>query len=432
MQLIVDSLLRHPFIAEILVWNNNPAVTLQLRGDRVRVIDAPENELCYGRFLCAAQARHETIYFQDDDVIVENVPALYEAYCQDDSRIVHALASQHLRQKKRYAYPTAHVALLGWGAFAQKRWLAPLERYVSAQGADFLFKREADKFFTLLQGRQHRALRAQLKHLPGGYTDGVALYRERDHERLKAMAVRRALGYLRTSQTVMYPVPWHVVVVCYNYGRFLEQAVNSVLANDADYVVTIVDDASTDDSAAVADRLSVANEHVNVLRHEKNLGVSRARNNGIAAANSLFVVTLDADDRLGPNYLYEAEKLLRSGCDVANPDAILFGAANSRWPVPASVTLRQLLQRNRVHCAAAFRRSYWVQVGGIDENMDHWWDYDFWIRLASAGARIRRLPGDHFYYRRHGAGKSQESARMRDQLRAHIQRKHQRLYRSSR
>ena len=47
-------------------------------------------------------------------------------------------------------------------------------------------------------------------------------------------------------------------------------------------------------------------------------------------SESTFVVLLDADDRIGPNYLFQAAKLLAGGCDVVNPDADLFGATRSR------------------------------------------------------------------------------------------------------
>ena len=429
LQPIVNSLRCHSFINEILVWNNNPEEDLHLQG--ARVINAAQNEMCYGRFLCAQKASNDILYFQDDDVIVKNVPTLFDAFCADGNRIVHALSRQHYAQRERSFYGTGHVALLGWGSFARKEWLAPLQQYVSDHGTSFLFKREADKFYTLLLGRRHRTIPAQLRHLPGGPAHGVALYKDVRHKQYKALAVSRALAALRQSQAVASPVPWHVVVVCHNYGRFLEEAVHSVLQNDADYVVTIVDDASTDNTQAIARQLSDAYDHVSYLRHEKNVGVSRARNSGIAAKDSIFVVTLDADDKIGPNYLYEAEKLLYSGCDVANPDAILFGQRQVRWSVPAQTTLTMLLQRNSVHCAAAFRRSCWEQVGGIDETMDHWWDYDFWIRLAETGARIRRVPGNHFFYRKHGASKSTQSAKMRKQLRMVIHRKHQSLYQAN-
>jgi glycosyltransferase involved in cell wall biosynthesis len=145
---------------------------------------------------------------------------------------------------------------------------------------------------------------------------------------------------------------------------------------------------------------------IKYFRNEETKGAAYSRNKGVAATDSTFVVLLDADDKIGSGYLFEAEKLLRQGYDVANPEAILFGKVRSRWPVPEKVTLPMQLKKNNVHCCAAFRRSYWEQVGGMDENMIVWEDYDFWIRLVQAGARIGRLNGDHFYYRKHGTSKS--------------------------
>lgn len=147
----------------------------------------------------------------------------------------------------------------------------------------------------------------------------------------------------------------------------------------------------------------------------------------MASINSTFVILLDADDKIGKDYLYEAERLMNSGCDVANPDAILFGERRSRWVVPDEVSDEMLLKRNYVHCCAAFRTSYWEQVGGIDETMVNWQDYDFWIRVAKMGARIKRLPGDHFHYRRHSGSKSSINSKRREELRRHIRSKYESL-----
>jgi hypothetical protein len=385
--------------------------------------------MCYGRFLCAQQARQEIIYVQDDDVIVGNVPALYQHFLADDSRITHGLSEQHFRLRDRCHYPDAHLALLGWGSFFRKEWLGVLHGCGETFGDDPLFLREADKFFALLLSRRHHTYLGQLHHLADSNTFGVALWRDPDHELLKALAISRAMRLLRESKSVRFPVTWNVVIPCHNYGLFLRDAVHSVLLNDADYVIHIVDDASTDETADVCQELSRAHPHITCTRLEKNGGVSHARNRGLSAVDSLFVVLLDADDRIGPNYLYEAEKLLRAGADVVNPDAILFGHSSSRWPVPESTSLPMLLQRNSVHYCSAFRRCYWAQVGGFDEQMLEWGeDYEFWIRVAKAGARIRKIPGDHFYYRRHGPSRSHHGEQVERQLWTYLRQKHRDLF----
>jgi glycosyltransferase involved in cell wall biosynthesis len=269
---------------------------------------------------------------------------------------------------------------------------------------------------------------ADIELLDDHYTEGIALYMEKDHNIYKGIGVNRALAFNRERRRHNYPVTWNVVIPCSNYGDYLEEAIRSVLQNMADYVITIVDDGSEDNSPVIAKRYSDMYQFINFIPLEKSKGVGFARNTGIGSIESVFVILLDADDRIGPTYLSDAERLLRSGYDIANPDAILFGDFNSRWEVPDKVSLEMLLQKNRVHTCAAFRRSYWAQVGGIDESLTYWQDYDFWIRLAEAGARIARLHGDHFYYRKHGNSKTNRSAEIRQILHQQILKKHKHLY----
>jgi glycosyltransferase involved in cell wall biosynthesis len=427
LQSIVDSLHAYEFIDEILVWNNNPNIHLSLQGAKVRVINARENSLCLGRFLCAEQARNEVIYVQDDDVIVKNIHELYKSFLKDTTRITHNLSSWHYEQQNRAVYPEGHYALLGWGSFFRKKWIQVLDECRKTYD-DFIFRRAADKFFTVLQRKRHRTLLGDLMLFPDSDSPGIALYLEPDSRLFEAQASRRILAMIREKKSVRFPVTWNVVITCHNYGRYLRDAVHSVLLNDADYVITIVDDNSTDATPQICAQFSAEFPWISTIRFDQNVQVSRARNCGIAHVDSLFVVLLDADDKIGPNYLFEAEKLLRSGCDVANPDAILFGDQDDRWPVPEMVTLPMLLAKNDVHCCSAFRRSYWAQVGGVDETIPNWEDYDYWISLAAAGARIRRLPGDHFYYRQHGSSRATESELIRDQLLGYLEEKHKKLF----
>jgi glycosyltransferase involved in cell wall biosynthesis len=428
MQLIVDHLENIDFIDEIIIWNNDAQKTLNLTGNKVRIIHSPENRICYGRFLCAREARNEFIYVQDDDILVHNISELYQVFKTNPSQLVHALQVGHYQIRDQYAHFYGNGALVGWGAFFKKSCLSVLDQYLASKPEDYLFRREADLIFTLLLHQKHRTFLANTEPLKDQSTDGIALYKEPDHELYKSLAISKTLRFNRTKKEISYPVTWNIVIPCKNYGKYLKEAVDSILYNKADYQITIVDDGSTDDTETIGRQLSDTYSFIQYLRNEESKGVSHARNRGIAAVNSLFVVLLDADDKIGSNYLFEAEKALRKGYDVANPDAILFGDVNARWEVPDTVSLQMQIHRNYVHTCAAFRRSYWIQVGGIDERLANWQDYEFWIRLAAAGARIKRLTGDHFYYRKHGYSKSSESNRNREHIQAYIRTKHPRLY----
>lgn len=423
LQKIVDNLERHDFIDEVLVWNNNPDVRLSLHGRNVRVIDSRE-KICYGRYLCAAEARHETIYVQDDDVLVHNVPAIYREFLADPSRITFALDEPHFRMRDRYRYPASTKALVGFGAFFKKEWIQVLAPCKAAYGTDPLFLREADKLFTMLLGRHHNPQPGQLQFLADRDTRGIALYRDDRHVLCGALAVRRALELRRLQTAPAGPVTWNVVIPCHNYGRFLTDAIESVLRSDADYVLNVVDDASEDDTRRVAQSFAAQYPHVRLIALDRRAGVSRARNLGVAASASEFVVLLDADDRIGPDYLFAAERLLRTPCDVASPDAVSFGLSRKRWWVPDRPTFADLLRTNGVSTCAAFRRRFWEEVGGFDEGLEAWEDYDFWLRLAKAGARIQRLPGDHFHYRKHGPSRTSLVNEPRAALRDWIRQKH--------
>ena len=424
---IVAELERHPFIAEILVLNNNPSVTLVSRRPKVRVIAAEENVGCFGRFVCAKAARHPVVYVQDDDVVNFDVAPLYARFLADTTRITHALSPWHYERRDRTVHGAAQVALLGWGAFFLRDWIRVLDDVPDDLRGSWLFRREADRFFTLLLERRHHAVLARLQHLDAHSTPGIALWKEPDHVTSGALATREALRLIRLRTPVPGPVAWNVVVPCRNHGRFLREAVESAVRNDADYVVTIVDDGSSDETPEVAADLGARFPHVTCLRIEPGRGTGYARNRGIAAVDSAFVVSLDADDRIGPDYLFEAGRVLARGADVANPDAFLFGARSDHWRAPGQTTLAMLLERNSVHSCAAFRREYWARIGGFDEQMPAWEDYEFWIRMAAAGARIHAVPGQHFYYRRHDGTRS--SGADRPALLEYIRVKHADLFR---
>jgi GT2 family glycosyltransferase len=429
LRIIVEALNQVGCIDEILVWNNNPEVELELRGPKTRVIQSPDgNQNCYGRFLCAAQARNSVIYVQDDDALNQDIVGLYSQFLRDPTRITHALAATHWNRRNRRIYGEAQAALVGWGAFFRKEWLSVLDELPLAMRQDPIFLREADLYFSLLLERRHNAVQGQIAHLDGHSTAGVALWLDASAGILTCLAIRQVLRMSRLKRNPALPVPWNVVIPCYNYGRYLRETVESVLLSDADYEITIVDDASNDQTPDVAAALCAQYPHIRYLRNEQQRGPGYSRNRGVAAVESSYVVMLDADDRIGPDYLYSAGKKLARGADVVNPDAVLFGDNQDRWNVPEATTLKMLRDRNSVHCCSAFRRDLWSRVGGIDEQMPCWMDYEFWIRLAASGARIEGLHGDHFFHRRHGASLSNHAETIREDLRAYINRKHAALF----
>ena len=102
-----------------------------------------------------------------------------------------------------------------------------------------------------------------------------------------------------------------VVIPAYNMAHYIERAVASALGQSlADLEVLVVDDASRDRTAAVVERLAIADPRVRLIRLPVNGGLSVARNAAIAEARGEWIAILDADDWYAPERL---EKLVAAG-----------------------------------------------------------------------------------------------------------------------
>ena len=120
-----------------------------------------------------------------------------------------------------------------------------------------------------------------------------------------------------------------IIIPLYNKAPYIRKALESVLAQTyTDYEVIVVDDGSTDDSCAIADKIvreamgnglwaideetnrqsSIANRLM--LLKQQNAGVSAARNNGVAQASGDYIAFLDADDWWEPTFLEKMAQLI--------------------------------------------------------------------------------------------------------------------------
>src|SRR5262245_35333532 len=106
-----------------------------------------------------------------------------------------------------------------------------------------------------------------------------------------------------------------VVVPCFDLGRYLDEAIDSVLAQTFhDLEIVVVDDGSTDPfTCELLDRYDRPKTQ---LLRQSNRGPAAARNAGIRATTGHYVCCLDADDRLLPTYLEKAIQVLQQAPDV--------------------------------------------------------------------------------------------------------------------
>ena len=191
-----------------------------------------------------------------------------------------------------------------------------------------------------------------------------------------------------------------VVIPCYNQGAYLDEAVNSVLEQTCrDFEIIIVNDGSTDGETRRL--LSAYDRPRTQVIHTENRGLAGARNTGIAAAHGEYILPLDADDRIGAEYLEKAVAVLdsRPEIGIVYCRAEKFGAQHGPWDSP-DFSLRRMLLGNLIFCTALFRREDWQRTGGYDPGMAAGWeDWDFWLSLLELGRNVYRIPEVHFFYR---------------------------------
>ena len=216
------------------------------------------------------------------------------------------------------------------------------------------------------------------------------------------------------------------LVPVYNGERFLAQAIDSALAQTLRNIeVVVVDDGSTDTSAAIADRYAARHpDRVRVV-HQMNQGLPLARNAAIAVARGRYLALLDADDVWLPGHLAACVDVLERDpmIGLAHADAEDIDADGN--PLPVDVEARWgrdsrdpyaavLLRRQHIVCpTAVFRRSLMENVGAFDANFNRLGceDRDLWLRIAEV-SNVAYIAHIHAKYRIHGSNMSANSERM--------------------
>lgn len=215
-----------------------------------------------------------------------------------------------------------------------------------------------------------------------------------------------------------------VVIPCYNYGAFVENAVESVIdqRTNFDYEIVVVNDGSTDAETLaafkrLADRFFMDDRMGNmgvgryngVVLHKDNGGVASARNAGITAANGEYIVCLDADDQLlDSRFLQVLADTLDSdprlgivftGLRVMNAAGELGGI--NPWPNGYDYD-RQVQRHNQVPTCCMFRRAAWQRAGGYRKKYTPAEDAELWLRIGMVGYRAKQVTTEGWFgYRLH-------------------------------
>jgi glycosyltransferase involved in cell wall biosynthesis len=182
-----------------------------------------------------------------------------------------------------------------------------------------------------------------------------------------------------------------VIVPTRNRSALLAMTLRSVLRQeDVDFEVIVVDEASTDGTAAFLS--TVDDARVRVIRHDQPRGLSAARNHGAAEARGEWLAFVDDDD------LWAPDKLVRQleAAQKANSDWVYTGSVNidgrrithGAAPLPPEEAVAALQRYNAIPGGGSnvvLRQSAWRRIGPFDVRFQGGEDWDMWIRMAKRG-----------------------------------------------
>ncbi len=217
-----------------------------------------------------------------------------------------------------------------------------------------------------------------------------------------------------------------IIVPNYNYGSYVEDAVESVLAQDLQPdEVLIIDDASTDSSARVLERYR---GRVPIVFNETNLGIVENFRKAVSLTSSDYIAFVGADNIAVSTFVRNLKDALdrEPGAGIAYFDMEIFGPRAQElaqmvdattigdgshptfywaFPDPTPDSLAKLEHDNFINGSAMFRRAAYDAVGGY-RRTDGPEDADLFLRMVRADFSAVRVPKALLRYRQHSAGQA--------------------------
>ena len=187
-----------------------------------------------------------------------------------------------------------------------------------------------------------------------------------------------------------------VVVPCFNYGAYINSALDSVLSQSfQNFEIIVVEGGSTDGiTPSIVKKIKHPKIRV-FIRYGRHL-VGDNRNFGISKAQGKYFCCLDPDDVLNPMFLERALFLLEcGGYDMVSTNYRFFGEQNNEIALPSRPSFAQMIGGAALANVIVCQKKFWKKIGGYrDTGIGSQYipeDWDFYMHAAGLGARIYNL-----------------------------------------
>jgi glycosyltransferase involved in cell wall biosynthesis len=200
-----------------------------------------------------------------------------------------------------------------------------------------------------------------------------------------------------------------VLMSCYNGGRWLGEAINSILVQTfGDFEFIVVDDGSTDDSLNIIKSFAERDSRIIVIA-KPNTGLADSLNVGIAQANGMWIARLDVDDvalrqrfEKQLNYVRSFPDIVLAGSGCVIIDHESRELKTNKYPSSTRPLIRQMIMGGSQfpHSTAFYRAEAVRRLGGYRPRIYRAEDKDLWLRMSTIG-EIGCLPEPLIKLRKH-------------------------------
>lgn len=403
---VAEILHRHPKTLLVL-FRRNTLVTLDL--SEFPEFDGLEDRIEWREFVRLSDLPQEVARFDINLAPLE----VGNPFCESKSELKYFEAA--IADVPTIASPTGPYKLAiehnrtGFLAESEHDWFAAIESLIAKPALRKKIAREAHRAALWDFGPTRRAelVASLLDHTQSHRRATRAMHFEQHIQTRRPRVVDLVPHRVITSHGKNSGSSVTVVVPLYNYQNYIVECLNSVrLQTMPDLDLIIVDDHSTDNSGDIAKNW--INEHfkrfnsVKLVQHVKNSGLGNARNTGFDLADTLYVMVLDADNRLLPSCCKELHQAANSSkSSFAYSIIQQFGDSNARMGTKA-VFPADFIPGNVIDAMALVSKEAWSLVGGYASHRMGWQDYDLWCRFVDAGLPWEHVPSVLCEYRVHG------------------------------
>lgn len=201
-----------------------------------------------------------------------------------------------------------------------------------------------------------------------------------------------------------------VIIPCYNKAKYVEEAIESVVAQTYNNIeIVVVNDGSSDNSSPIIKSLMYKHSQIKFFDEKENRGVVWARNFAINNANGEFILPLDADDTIEPTFVEKAVRVLERNQKMVVSCRNVFD--KDPEDNKGLIDTQKIVFGNEIFvCASMFRKADYEAVGGYKEyfNKIGCEDWELFLNFISNGYKFYKINEKLFNYRRHTDGNRTE------------------------